>query len=90
MIYDVDLDSPVSRTGQFGNTLRYEFTGRISDDILDGYVPVPDGVFVNPYGRIIQDVKLTSPERVTFLGRAAEWDYRGLIDVTLERVHGLR
>lgn len=90
MVYDTDLDSPVSRVGSFGETWRYEFTGRLSDEALDGYIPVPEGVFVNPYGRIIQDVRLTPPENVTFLGRGAEWDYRGLIDVTLERVHGRR
>lgn len=90
MVYDADLDSPVSRIGKFGETYRYEFTGRPDDDTLNEYMPVPQGRFVNPYGRIIQDVKIEPPRNVTFLGRSGEWDYRGLIDVSLERVHGRR
>lgn len=91
LVYDADLDSPVSRVGRFGNTWRWEFTGRPDDDVLNDYLPVPNGRFVNPFGRIVQDVVLESPNpKVTFLGRSAEWDYRGLIDRTLERVHGFR
>lgn len=91
VVYDADPDSPVSRVGRFGDTWRYEFTGRPDDDTLSDYLPVENGRFVNPYGRITQDVKLESPDpKIQFLGRAAEWDYRGLIDRTLEKVRGLR
>lgn len=91
VVYDADLDSPISRVGRFGNTWRYEFTGRPDDDTLNDYLPVTNGRFVNPYGRIVQDVKLELPDpKITFLGRSAEWDFRGLIDRTLERVHGFR
>ena len=91
VVYDHDLDSPVSRVGRFGRDWRWEFTGRPDDDTLADYLPIPNGRFVNPYGRIVQDVRLVSPDpRILFLGRTAEWDYRGLIDRTLERVHGRR
>lgn len=90
VVYDASMDSPISRVGRFGETFGYEFTGRPDEDTLNEYMPVPQGRFVNPYGRIIQDVNLTPPPGVTFLGRSASWDYRGLIDVSLERVHGRR
>ena len=90
MVYDADLGSPVSRVGRFGETWRYEITGCVSDEVVARYDPVDGGVFVNPFGRIVQDVKLEPPPKITFLGRSAEWDYRGLIDRTLEKVHGLR
>ena len=91
VVYDADLDSPVSRVGRFGDTWRYEFTGRPDEDTLNDYLPVAEGRFVNPYGRIVQDVVLEPPDpKITFLGRSAEWDYRGLIDRTLERVYGQR
>lgn len=90
MVYDCQPDSPVSRVARFGNTYRYEFTGRPDDDELNEFMPVQGGRFVNPYGRIVQDVHLPALPGITFLGRAAEWDYRGLIDSSLERIHGVR
>lgn len=90
MVYDADLGSRVSRVGRFGETWRYEITGRVDDEVAAEYFPVDGGIFVNPFGRIVQDVMLEPPPKITFLGRSATWDHRGLIDVVLERVHGNR
>ena len=91
MIYDARVESPVSRVGRFGDQWRYEVTGLVDEEDINGLKPIDGGVFAHPFGRIIQDLVLEPPApNIKFLGRFAEWDYKGLIELTLERVHGRR
>jgi len=90
MIYVGDPSYPSVRVAVVGGPVErecvHEITGMVSEDFLRQELGAQE-TFVNPFGRIYQDIDLCSPSsKVRFLGRTAEWRYDGLIDKVLDQV----
>jgi hypothetical protein len=77
MVY-YDDSQPITRISHLNNVYALEFTGYISQEKFSELFPLLEVVdyFVTKYGRIFEGEDVTSPDKIVFTGRFAQWKYK--------------